>query len=85
MADRKCSASDPALKARVTSQISQAFLGCSTVCKAYAQAKPRHCQGQRGFGWYLNFKATLGALPISRADVLTHPFSPTIIPGSSDV
>lgn len=30
---------------------------------------------QRGFGWYLNFKATLGALPISPTLWLSHPFS----------
>lgn len=49
------------------------FLGCSAVCRACVRAKPRRCQGQRGFGWYLNFKATLGALPISHATRRAHP------------
>lgn len=63
----------PGLKAGVTSQLSMTFLGCSAICRACVRAKPRRCQGQRGFGWYLNFKATPGALPISHATRRAHP------------
>ena len=69
--------SKPGLKAGVTSQVSMTFLGCSAICRAYARVKPWRCQGQRGFGWYLNFKATLGDLPISHA---TRRAQPSFLP-----
>lgn len=40
---------------------------------------------QRGFGWYLNFKATLGALPISPTLCAQPPLLVTTIPSSSCV
>lgn len=71
-ADRNHLTTIPMLKAGTTLQVSKAFLGC----RAHAQAKFQQFQGQRRFAWYLNFKATLGALPINPTQSAQPPLLP---------
>lgn len=71
-ADRNHLTTIPMLKAGTTLQVSKAFLGC----RAHAQAEFQQFQGQRRFAWYLNFKATLGALPINPTQSAQPPLLP---------